>query len=76
MEEIAANIYVDDLISCGCKKEEVIELKEIVIKIFQRGGFKLHKWHTNCSIKSHEGDHEHQFSNQTLHEEQHFCKNA
>ena len=41
-EEIAASMYVDDLISGGYKKEEVIELKEIATKIFQ-GGFTLHK---------------------------------
>ena len=59
-------VYVDELISGGCKKE-VIELKEIATKIFREGGFTLHKRHTNCSIKSHENHHEtieHQFTNQ------------
>ena len=67
VEEIAASMYVDDLISGGYKKEEVIELKETETKIFQEGGFTLHKWHTNCSIESHENHHktiEHQFTNQ------------
>ena len=59
-------VYVDELISGGCKKE-VIELKEIATKIFREGGFTLHKWHINCSIESHENHHEtieHQFTNQ------------
>ena len=64
MEEIAASMYVDNLISGGYKKEEVIEPKQIATKIFQEGGFTQHKWHTNCSIESHENQHEHQFTNQ------------
>ena len=67
MEEIPATMYVNDLISDGYKKGEVIELKEIVTKIFQEGGFTLRKWHINCSIESHENHHEtieHQFTNQ------------
>ena len=64
VKEIAASMYVDDLITGGFKKEEVIELKEIVTKMFQKGGFTLHKCHTNCSIESHKNHHEHQFTNQ------------
>ena len=51
----------------GYKKEEVIELKEIATKKFREGWFTLHKWHTNCSIESHENHHEtieHKFTNQ------------
>ena len=70
VEEIAASMYVDDLMSDGYKKEEVIELKEIVTKIFQEGGFTLHKWHTNCSVESHENHHKHQFTNQITTESQ------
>ena len=43
VEENTASMYVEDLISRGYKKEEVIELKEIVTKIFQEGGLTLHK---------------------------------
>ena len=67
VEEIAANMYAGDLISGGYKKEEVIELKEIATKKFREGWFTLHKWHTNCNIKSHENHHEtieHKFTNQ------------
>ena len=67
VEEVAASMYVEDLISGGCKKEEVIELKENVTKIFQEGGFTLHKWQTNCSIESYEKHHEtieHPFTDQ------------
>ena len=67
MEEIAANMYVDDLISGGYKKEEVIELKEIATKKYREGWFTLHKWHINCSIESHKNHHEtieHKFTSQ------------
>ena len=67
MEEIVASMYVDDLISGGYKKEEVIGFKEIATKTFQDGEFTLHKWHTDCSIESHKNRHEaieHQFTNQ------------
>ena len=60
-------MYVDDLISGGYKKEEVIGFKEIATKTFQDGEFTLHKWHTDCSIESHKNRHEaieHQFTNQ------------
>ena len=65
MEEIAASMFVDNLISGCSKKEEVIELIEITTKIFREGGFTLHSWHTNCSIESHASYHEiieHQFT--------------
>ena len=58
---------IDNLISGGYKKKEIIELKEIVTKMFQESGFTLHKWYTNRSIESHENyceTMEHQFSNQ------------
>ena len=58
VEEIAASIYVDDLMSGSYRKEEVIELKEITTEIVQEAGFALHKWHTNCCIGSHENHHE------------------
>ena len=67
VEDIAASMYVDYLVSGGYKKEEAIDLKEIATKIFQEGGLTLHKWHTNCSMESHEDNHktiEHQFTNQ------------
>ena len=64
VKEIAASMYIDDLISGGFKKEEGTELKEIVTKMFQKGGFTLHKCHTNCSIESYKNHHEHQFTNQ------------
>ena len=57
-------MYVDDLISAGYKKEELIEVNGMATEIFQERGFTLHKWHTNCSIESHENHYEHQFTNQ------------
>ena len=38
MEEIAARMYTDDLISGARKKEEVIEPKEIATKYFMKMG--------------------------------------
>ena len=58
---------IDNLISGGYQKKEIIELKEIVTKMFQESGFTLRKWYTNCSIESHENyceTMEHQFTNQ------------
>lgn len=59
VEENVAIMYKDDLISSGYKKEEVIQLKEVV--------FTLHKWHIYCSFECHGIHHEtieHQLTNQ------------
>lgn len=65
-KEIAASIYVDDLLSGRYEKGEVKQLKELATKILQEVGFTLHKWHANCSIESHVNLHEttkHQLTN-------------
>ena len=46
---------VGELISCGFKRE-VLELKTIATQIFQAGGFKLHKFHSNCELESEEAN--------------------
>lgn len=59
VEEIPTSMSVEDLISSDYKKEEVIQLKEVV--------FTLHKWHIYCSFECHEIHHEtieHQFTYQ------------
>ena len=45
--EIRDSLYVDDLLTGGCMVEEVQQLKETAIKIFDRAKFTLHKWHSN-----------------------------
>ena len=41
------NIYVDDLVSGSNAIEEVEVIKQKYIKLFWKGGFNLHKWHSN-----------------------------
>ena len=53
VNEIITSMYVDDLISGGFSRE-VLELKPIFTQIFQAGGFKLHKFHSNCELESEE----------------------
>ena len=52
---------MDDLVIGGQTTSEVDKIKGDSVKIFQRGGFKLHKWHsnkqafeTNDSVKENE----------------------
>ena len=47
VEEIKESLYVDDLISGGYTKEEVLQLKTTAINLMKDGGFELHKWHSN-----------------------------
>ena len=47
VEEIKESLYVDDLISGGYTKEEVLQLKTASINLMKDGGFELHKWHSN-----------------------------
>ena len=49
VSEIKDDLYVDDLISGGNNFEQVASLKDIAIEIFNKAGFKLHKWHSNVS---------------------------
>ena len=49
-------MYVDDLISGGFSREEVLKLKTIAAQIFQAGGFKLHIFHSNCELESEEAN--------------------
>ena len=56
VNEIMTSMYVEDLISGGFSREEVLELKTIATQIFQAGGFKLHKFHSNCKLESEEAN--------------------
>ena len=47
VEEIRKSIYVDDVILSGNALEDVKFLRTETVKIFERAGFQLHKWHSN-----------------------------
>ena len=49
VEEIERSLYVDDIISGGDTREDVIKLKGTVKEIFGQAKFQLHKWHSNVS---------------------------
>ena len=51
--EIRQSIYVDDLLLSSNIPEDLEELKQKTVKIFNAAGFELHKWHSNDrSLKS------------------------
>ena len=47
VEEIQRSMYVDDMITGGSVKEEVLNLKKTAITVFEAAKFTLHKWHSN-----------------------------
>ena len=47
IERVKDDIYVDDLVTGGESTSEVDKIKGDSVNLFQRGGFKLHKWHSN-----------------------------
>jgi hypothetical protein len=47
VEEIEKCLYVDDIITGGCTNDEVLNLKETTIFVFEEATFELHKWHSN-----------------------------
>ena len=40
-------MYVDDLVSGGTEINTVKNIKQESIELFFKGGFNLHKWHSN-----------------------------
>ena len=40
-------MYVDDLVSGSNTKEDAEVIKQKFIEFFRKGGFNLHKWHSN-----------------------------
>ena len=40
-------MYVDDLVTERGNLQEVEKIKSDSIELFKKGGFKLHKWHSN-----------------------------
>ena len=47
IERVKDDMYVDDLVTGGESTSEVDKIKSDSVNLFQRGGFKLHKWHSN-----------------------------
>ena len=45
--EIEKSLYVDDIITWGDIKDEVVELKDTTVTMFEEAKFELHKWHSN-----------------------------
>ena len=49
VDELRDSLSVDDVISAGGDDVDSLqEPKEQAIKIFRKGGFELHKWHSNA----------------------------
>ena len=54
-------MYVNDLITGGSVKEEVLHLKKTAVSVFEAAKFTLHKWHSNePQLESEEGTKEDQ----------------
>ena len=47
IRKIRDDMYVDDLVTGGESLQEVEKIKSDSIELFEKGGFKLHKWHSN-----------------------------
>ena len=47
IETVNDDMYVDDLLTGGESTSEVNKIKGDSVNLFQRGGFKPHKWHSN-----------------------------
>jgi len=56
VEEIQRSMYVDDMITGGCVKDEVLNLKETAVTVFGTAKFTLHKWHSNEPQLESDGD--------------------
>ena len=46
IRKIRDDMYVDDLVTGGECLEEVEKIKSDSIELFEKGGVKLHKWHS------------------------------
>ena len=49
-EIIINDFYVDDVITGADTLEELNEIKQQLVNLLALGGFKLHKWSSNCNI--------------------------
>eukprot|EP00794_Sanderia_malayensis_P005099 gene5099-biopygen4160 len=50
VQDVNQSLYVDDYISGGDNAEELISRKQILVQIFEEGGFCLRKWFSNDAI--------------------------
>ena len=50
IEAISEDMYVDDLVSGSNTIEEVEVIKQKSIDLFRKGGFNLHKWHSDIPL--------------------------
>lgn len=48
VSETEKGLYIDDLINCGPTVRAALQVKTVT-KILNRGGFTLHKWHSNAT---------------------------
>ena len=65
IEEIQADLFVDDLISAGSTESEADNIKNTAIRLFQDGGFHLHKWHSNIPSLEDTGLHDESSTNES-----------
>ncbi|KAK3725717.1 hypothetical protein QZH41_006737, partial [Actinostola sp. cb2023] len=49
-------MYVDDMTTGGCVKDEVLNLKKTAVTVFETTKFTLHKWHSNDPQLESDGD--------------------
>ena len=47
IERVKDDMYVDNSVTAGESTSEVDKIKGYSVQLFQRRGFKLHKWHSN-----------------------------
>ena len=47
IDRVKDDMYVDNLVTAGESTSDVDKIKSDPVNLFQRGGFKLHKWHSN-----------------------------
>ena len=72
VEEIEKCLYVDDIITGGCANDEVLNLKESTISVFEEDTFELHKWHSNepqlgsAEENNHVVDHQQSYAKEQL----------
>ncbi|NEV48947.1 hypothetical protein EUZ93_00110, partial [Wolbachia pipientis] len=61
-EVLCNNFYMDDLLTGSSTSAEILLLKEELIELLGKGGFKLHKWRSNVeTVKENK-----QFKNENL----------
>ena len=65
-ETVEDDMYADNLVTGGESASEVYKIKGDSVKLFQRGGFKLHKWHSVLETNDLVNENELNFAKQQL----------